>query len=146
MPVPGDDDLAGIIPVELDEFFREGEKMITKVNISEKLNLIRGYYKPKVVGQVNETYVKLVRFKGEFIWHKHDLEDELFLVVKGRLTIRLRDRTIELHENEFVVIPRGVEHLPVAEDEVSVMLIEPKTTVNTGNVHDERTLTDLDWI
>lgn len=120
--------------------------MIAKVNILEKIDLIKKYYKPKIIAQVNDTHVKLVRFKGEFVWHKHELEDELFFVVKGRLLIKLRDQTIELNENEFVVIPQGVEHLPVADDEVSVMLIEPKTTVNTGNVRDERTLTELDWI
>ena len=101
---------------------------------------------PKVVGDINDSYVKLVKLKGEFVWHQHETEDELFLVVKGRLLIKLRDQDILLEEGEFVIIPRGVEHLPIAADEVHVLLLEPKTTLNTGNVENERTVTDLEHI
>jgi mannose-6-phosphate isomerase-like protein (cupin superfamily) len=98
------------------------------------------------VGELNESYVKLVKVKGEFVWHHHDVEDELFLVVKGRLLIRLRDRDVRLEEGEFVIIPRGVEHLPVAEEEAHLLVIEPKSTLNTGNVQDERTVADPERI
>jgi mannose-6-phosphate isomerase-like protein (cupin superfamily) len=97
------------------------------------------------VGEVNDSHVKLVKLKGEFVWHCHEKEDELFLVIKGSLGIRLRDRDLILREGEFVIIPKGVEHLPVADSEVHVLLLEPKTTVNTGNVHNERTV-NADWI
>jgi mannose-6-phosphate isomerase-like protein (cupin superfamily) len=107
--------------------------------------LIKEFWQPKIVGELNESYVKLVKFKGEFVWHKHDQEDELFLVVKGSFTIRLRDRDIRLEEGELAIIPRGVEHMPVAEEEVQVILLEPKTTVNTGDVQNERTIKS-EWI
>ena len=95
---------------------------------------------------MNDSYLKLVKLKGEFVWHHHEHEDELFLVVKGRLLIKLRDRDIWLGEGEFVVIPKGVEHMPVAEEEVHALLIEPKTTLNTGNIENERTVADAQWI
>lgn len=117
-----------------------------KVNLAVKFILFQDYWHPRVAGELNDSYVKLAKLKGEFVWHHHDAEDELFLVVKGRLLIRLRDRDIELDEGEFVVIPKGVEHLPVAQDEVHVLLLEPKSTLNTGNVQDERTVSDLEWI
>ena len=98
------------------------------------------------MGELNDSYVKLVKFKGAFIWHKHDAEDELFLVVKGKMTIKLRDRDLELAAGEFAIIPRGVEHMPVAEDEVHVVLIEPKTTLNTGDQLSQRTVADLERI
>ncbi|HEY0376512.1 MAG TPA: cupin domain-containing protein [Pyrinomonadaceae bacterium] len=113
-----------------------------KVNIKEKFDLFEDRWSPKVIGQVNDTHVKAVKLKGEFVWHHHDEEDELFLVVKGSLVIKLRDRDIRLEEGEFVVIPRGVEHLPVAEEEAHVLLLEPKSTLNTGNVTDERTVAE----
>jgi mannose-6-phosphate isomerase-like protein (cupin superfamily) len=116
-----------------------------KVSLVEKFSRIDEYWHPKIVGEVNESYVKLTKLKGEFFWHKHDLEDELFLVVKGRLLIRLRDRDIQLEEGELVVIPKGVEHLPVAAEEVQVLLLEPKTTVNTGDIQNERTV-ESEWI
>jgi mannose-6-phosphate isomerase-like protein (cupin superfamily) len=117
-----------------------------KVNLSQKFSLFQDYWSPKIAGQVNDSHVKLVKLKGEFIWHHHDAEDELFLVVKGRLLIRLRDRDIHLEEGEFVVIPRGVEHLPIAEEEAHILLLEPKSTLNTGNVRNARTVATLDRV
>jgi mannose-6-phosphate isomerase-like protein (cupin superfamily) len=119
---------------------------LEKVNIAEKLNLFQEYWQPKIIGEINETYVKAVKFKGDFVWHQHEREDELFLVVKGKLLIKLRDRDINLEEGEFVIIPHGVEHLPIAEEEVHVLLLEPKSTLNTGDVTNERTLTELERI
>ena len=117
-----------------------------KVNLALKFSLFQDYWHPHIVGELNGSYIKLARLKGEFVWHRHEAEDELFLVVKGRLLIKLRDRDIGLDEGEFVVIPKGVEHLPVAQDEVQVLLLEPKSTLNTGNVQNERTVSDLEWI
>lgn len=117
-----------------------------KVNIKEKFSLFEDRWSPKVIGEVNDAYVKAVKLKGEFVWHHHDDEDELFLVIKGSLVIKLRDRDIRLEEGEFVVIPRGVEHLPVADEEAHVLLLEPKSTLNTGNVTSERTVAELQHI
>jgi mannose-6-phosphate isomerase-like protein (cupin superfamily) len=117
-----------------------------KVNINEKFTLFEDRWSPKVIGEVNDTHVKAVKLKGEFVWHHHDEEDELFLVVKGSMVIRLRDRDIRLEEGEFVVVPRGVEHMPVAEEEAHVLLLEPKSTLNTGNVTSERTVAELQRI
>jgi mannose-6-phosphate isomerase-like protein (cupin superfamily) len=117
--------------------------MIEKVNLAQKFDRFDEYWSPRIAGELNDSYVKLAKLKGEFVWHQHDNEDELFLVVKGHLTIRLRDRDVELDAGEFVIIPRGVEHLPVAKEEVHVLLLEPKSTLNTGNVRSERTVTDL---
>jgi mannose-6-phosphate isomerase-like protein (cupin superfamily) len=111
-----------------------------KVNIAQKLTLFQEYWSPKIVGEVNDTHVKLVKFQGEFVWHHHENEDELFLVLKGRLLIKLRDQDIWLDEGEFLIIPKMVEHMPVAEEEVHVLLLEPKSTLNTGNVQNERTV------
>ena len=119
---------------------------MNKVNLAQKFSLFQEYWSPKIAGELNESYVKLVKLKGEFVWHHHDTEDELFLVIKGRLLIKLRDRDIFLEEGEFVIIPRGVEHLPIAEEEAHVLLLEPKTTLNTGNVRDEKTLLNPEWI
>jgi mannose-6-phosphate isomerase-like protein (cupin superfamily) len=120
------------------------------VNLTQKLSVFTEHWSPKIVGELNDFYVKLVKFKGEFVWHHHDEEDEMFLVVKGKLQMRLRDEELWLDEGEFVIIPRGVEHMPVAPDEVHVVLFEPKSepksTLNTGNVQDEKTVTDLDRI
>ena len=110
-----------------------------KVNLAEKFSLFDEYWSPKIAGELNGQYVKLAKLKGEFIWHHHEAEDEMFLVVKGRLTMKLRERDIILEEGEFLIVPRGVEHKPVAEEEAHIMLFEPKSTVNTGNVRDERT-------
>src|SRR5512145_2034066 len=117
--------------------------MIEKVNLAQKLDLIDEYWSPRIAGELNDSYVKLVKFRGEFVWHHHEDEDELFLVVKGHLTIQLRDRNVELDPGEFVIIPRGVEHLPVTEEEAHVVLLEPKSTLNTGNVQSERTVDKL---
>jgi len=117
-----------------------------KVNLVQKFSLFQEYWSPKIAGELNDSYIKLVKLKGEFLWHHHDTEDELFLVTKGRLLIKLRDRDIFLEEGEFVIIPRGVEHLPIAEEEAHVVLLEPKTTLNTGNVNDEKTLVNPEWI
>lgn len=118
---------------------------IDKVNIAEKFARFDEHWSPRIAGELNDSYVKLAKLKGEFVWHHHDDEDELFLVVKGKLLIKLRDGDIRLDEGEFVVIPKGVEHKPVAEEECHVMLLEPKTTVNTGNVQSERTVEDQ-WV
>jgi len=117
-----------------------------KVNLSQKFALFQEYWSPKIAGELNDSYIKLAKLKGEFVWHQHENEDELFLVVKGQLLIKLRDRDIHLKEGEFVVIPRGVEHLPIAEEEVHVLLLEPKSTLNTGNVQNERTVTNEEWV
>jgi mannose-6-phosphate isomerase-like protein (cupin superfamily) len=114
--------------------------MIRKINLAEALSLINDYWSPRIAGELNESHVKLAKLKGEFVWHHHEQEDELFLVVKGRLLLKLRDGDIWLDEGEFIIIPRGVEHLPVAPEEVHVLLFEPKTTLNTGNVRNERTV------
>ena len=120
--------------------------MIDKVNLAQKLALFREHWSPKVVGEVNDAYVKLVKFQGEFVWHHHDREDELCLVVKGRMQMRFRDRDVWVEEGEFIVVPHGVEHMPVAPEEAHVLLLEPKTTLNTGNVTSERTVPKLDRI
>ena len=116
------------------------------VNLAQKFALFDDYWSPKIAADLNDAYVKLVKLKGEFVWHHHDSEDELFLVVKGRLLLRLRDRDVWVNEGEFAIVPKGVEHLPVARDEVQVVLIEPKSTLNTGNVRNERTIEKLDRI
>ncbi len=119
--------------------------MVEPINLAEKFALIEDYWSPHIAGELNDSYVKLVKLKGEFVWHHHEQEDELFLVVRGTLCIQLRDRDLWLREGEFAVIPRGVEHRPVASEEVHVLLLEPKTTVNTGNIQNERTRPDQ-WI
>ena len=116
------------------------------ISLSEKLSLFSDYWSPKIVGEINDSHVKLVKLKGEFVWHHHENEDELFLVIKGRLLIKLRDGDVTLEEGEMVIIPRGVEHMPVAEQEVHVLLLEPKSTVNTGNAGGERTVAAPEWI
>jgi mannose-6-phosphate isomerase-like protein (cupin superfamily) len=120
--------------------------MDDKVNLSEKLALFGGHWQPKIVGELNGQLVKLVKFLGPFVWHHHDNEDELFLVVKGRFRMELRDRQVWLEVGEFLVVPRGVEHRPVAEEEAHVLLFEPASTLNTGNVKNERTLEMLERI
>ena len=115
-----------------------------KINLIQKFRLFQDYWSPKIVGELNDSYVKLAKLRGEFIWHHHEAEDELFLVVKGKLLIKLRDRDLWLEEGEFVIIPRGVEHLPIAEQEVHLLLLEQKSTLNTGNVTNERTVAELE--
>ncbi len=117
-----------------------------KVNLAHKFSLFEDHWSPKIAGEINDSYLKLVKFKGEFVWHHHEAEDELFLVVKGRFLVKLRDRDIWLEEGEFVIVPRGVEHKPIAEEEPLVLLLEPKSTLNTGNVRDEKTVADLERI
>lgn len=119
---------------------------IEKVNLSEKFGLFQERWNPKIVGEINDSHVKLAKLQGEFVWHQHEAEDELFLVVKGQLLIKLRDSEIRLDVGEFVVIPRGVEHLPVAEEEAWVLFLEPKSTLNTGDVQNERTVETLERI
>jgi len=117
-----------------------------KVNLLEKFSLFDDYWSPKIVGQLNGQQVKLAKLKGEFVWHHHEAEDELFLVVRGRLVIRLREREVVLEEGEFFIVPRGVEHQPVAEEEAHVLLFEPQSTLNTGNVRGQHTVEALDTI
>ncbi len=117
-----------------------------KVNLAEKFAKISEYWKPYIAGELNDQLVKLDKLKGEFVWHHHENEDELFLVVKGRFRMELRDRHIWIEEGEFLVVPRGVEHRPVAEEEAWIVLFEPASTLNTGNVQNERTLRDLERV
>ena len=119
---------------------------INAVSLKDKLASFRDHWSPKIVGELNDSFVKLVKLQGEFVWHHHENEDELFLVLKGNLLIKLRDHDINLKEGEFVIIPRGVEHLPIADEEAHVLLLEPKSTLNTGNVENERTVATLDRI
>lgn len=114
--------------------------MIEVVHLEQKLSLFQEYWSPKIVGELNENYIKVAKFQGEFLWHKHDNEDELFLILKGSLVIQLRDQDLTLNEGDLVVIPKGVEHRPVAAEEVHAILIEPKSVVNTGDVASERTI------
>lgn len=116
------------------------------VDLKEKFSLFNEYWSPKIAGELNGQYVKLAKLKGEFVWHQHDDEDELFMVVKGTLTIKLKDRDVELQEGQFFIIPRGVEHMPVAEEECHVMLFEPKSVLNTGNRKNEKTVETLERI
>lgn len=122
------------------------EFAMEKVNLLQKLSLFSEHWSPKIVGELNGQHVKLAKLKGEFVWHKHDLEDELFYVLKGSFKMQFRDNVIELNENEFLIVPRGVEHCPLAENEVSVLLFEPASTINTGNKSGELTKYNLESI
>ncbi len=115
------------------------------INLKEKFGLFQEHWRPKIVGELNGQCVRLVKVQGEFVWHHHDVEDELFLVVQGRLTICLRDENVTLQEGEFLIVPHGVEHKPVAEEEAWLLLLEPAATRNTGNVENERTALS-EWI
>lgn len=119
--------------------------MTEVINLEQKFGLFNAHWHPRIAGELNDSYVKLAKLKGEFVWHHHENEDEMFLVVKGTLVIKLRDRDLTIRAGEFVIIPRGVKHLPVAEEEVHVLLLEPKSTLNTGNAQNERTV-EADWI
>lgn len=119
---------------------------MNKINLAEKFGLFNEYWSPKIVGELNGSYIKLAKLKGEFDWHHHENEEEMFLVVKGKLIIKFRDKDVAINAGEFIVIPRGVEHLPVAPEGVHVMLIEPKETLNTGNIINEKTKQVIDWI
>ncbi len=120
---------------------------IEKINIAEKLELITDYWNPKIAGKLNGQLVKLVKFKGEFVWHQHENEDEMFMVIKGSFKMELRDKTLDIDEGEFIIIPKGTEHRPVAEAEVHLMLFEPASTLNTGNsIESDLTRHELDEI
>src|SRR5439155_12945802 len=125
----------------IEEFMIPG-----KVNLREKFGMFADRWSPKIVGEVNDSHVKLVKLQGEFVWHRHEREDELFLVVNGGITIRFRDGDVRLEENEFLIVPKGVEHMPVADKEAWALLFEPKTTLNTGDVENERTVANLERI
>jgi mannose-6-phosphate isomerase-like protein (cupin superfamily) len=122
-----------------------GKQQAVVVNLAEKFALFTDQWHARIVGEINDTHVKLARIQGEFLWHSHAEEDELFLVVEGELTLKLRDRDLLVRPGEFVVVPRGVEHMPVCENEVKILLLEPKTTVNTGDAGGERTV-EPEWL
>jgi mannose-6-phosphate isomerase-like protein (cupin superfamily) len=132
--------------MQAPEPFAKKEISMEKVNIADKFKKITEYWKPYIAGELNGQLVKLDKLKGEFVWHHHEHEDELFLVVKGRFRMELRDRHIWLEEGEFLVVPRGVEHRPVADEEAWIVLFEPASTLNTGNVQNERTLHELERV
>ena len=117
-----------------------------KINISQKLAQFKDHWNPRIIGELNQQHVKIAKLKGEFIWHKHDEEDEMFLVLEGTLKIAFRDRTETIQENEIIIVPKGVEHKPIAEEEVSIMLFEPATTINTGELENERTRKNLEYL
>ncbi len=117
-----------------------------KINIAEKLSQFTDHWNPRIIGELNGQLVKATKLKGEFFWHHHEHEDELFLVVKGTLKMEFRDRTEIINPGEFIIVPRGVEHKPVAEEEVELLLFEPASTLNTGNVENERTRKNLEVI
>ena len=117
---------------------------MNKINLAEKFSMFKEKWSPKIVGELNGQHVKLVRFQGPFVWHHHDDEDEMFLVVKGSFAMEFRDRIVEIKEGEFIIIPRGVEHRPNATEEAQVLLFEPASTLNTGNVENELTLHRLE--
>lgn len=117
-----------------------------RINLEEKFNLFDDHWSPKIIGELNDSYVKLAKFKGEFTWHKHDNEDEMFLVVKGKLLIKLRDKDVHLNEGELFIVPKGVEHMPISDEESHILLLEPKSTLNTGNQRNNKTIEKLDKI
>lgn len=129
---------------------------MNKINLRQKLSLINDHWNPRIISELNGQYLKLVKFKGPFTWHHHETEDEMFLVVKGRFRMEFREgndanalaqqRDVWLEEGEFIVVPRGVEHRPVADEEAEVLLFEPASTLNTGNVQDEFTVPKLEWL
>ena len=119
---------------------------MTKVNLLEKFKTFNDYWSPKIAGELNGQYVKLVKFKGEFVWHHHEHEDELFMVVKGSFDMHYRDEVVTVNQGEYLIVPKGIEHKPVAPEEVWVMLFEPATTLNTGNIVNEKTKTELEHI
>ncbi|MEJ7625627.1 MAG: cupin domain-containing protein [Ferruginibacter sp.] len=110
-----------------------------KINIKEKLSLFTDHWNPRIIGELNGQHVKLAKFSGEFIWHSHEKEDELFMVIKGNFNMEMRDKTITLNEGDILIVPRGTEHRPVASEEVHILLFEPVSTINTGNERNERT-------
>lgn len=119
---------------------------MNKVNLAEKFSMFNSLWEPKIVGELNNQHVKIAKLKGEFVWHNHENEDELFMVIKGHLTIKLRDGDVDLDEGELFIIPKGIEHMPVAENEVHILMFEPMSTVNTGNVDSDKTIRDIEAI
>ena len=119
---------------------------MNKINIEQKLSLFNDHWNPRIVGELNKQHVKLAKLKGEFIWHKHDNEDEMFLVLKGTLKIEFRDRIETINKNEMIIVPRGIEHKPIAEKEVSIMLFEPASTINTGELENKFTRKKLEFL
>ena len=117
---------------------------MNKINVADKFSRISEMWSPKILGEVNDSYIKAVKFIGEFVWHHHDNEDEMFMVISGKLRMKFRDREEVVGPGEFIIVPRGVEHLPVSDQETQVLLFEPKSTLNTGNVRNERTLAELE--
>lgn len=117
-----------------------------KINLKQKFSLFTEHWSPRIVGELNGQHVKLAKFKGEFVWHRHEHEDELFFVVKGTFVMHYKDCTVEVNENEFLIVPRGVEHKPVADEEVWVMLFEPASTINTGDTESGLTRRGVDWV
>ncbi len=117
-----------------------------KVNLDQKFALFNEQWKPKIVGELNGQHVKLGKIKGSFVWHQHENEDELFLVVKGRMRLEFRDSTVDVDEGEFIIVPRSIEHRPVADEECHILIFEPASTLNTGNVQDEFTVEEPEWI
>ena len=117
-----------------------------KINLAEKFSLFTDYYNPRIVAELNNQHVKLAKLKGEFVWHKHDNEDEMFLVVKGQFKMEFRDKTVTIQQGEFIIVPRGIEHKPVAEEDVEILLFEPAGTLNTGDAKSELTKISLEKI
>jgi len=117
-----------------------------KINLQKKFDLFNNKWTPKIVAELNDSYVKLAKIQGEFTWHKHDMEDEMFFVVEGTLNMHFREKIITLNQGEMIVVPKGVEHKPVCATETKIMMIEKKSTINTGDVTNEKTITDVEWI
>jgi mannose-6-phosphate isomerase-like protein (cupin superfamily) len=115
------------------------------INLAERFSRISNHWQPRIIGAINDFHVKIVKIQGEFVWHHHDTEDELFLVIKGRLLMRLRDGDVWVNEGECLIVPHGVEHCPVAREEVHMMMLEPATTLNTGTIRNERTV-EAEWL
>lgn len=135
------------LKVKIIMVFLDSEKHhMSKVNLQDKLQTFDDYWNPRIVGELNGQQVKLVKFKGEFVWHHHENEDELFLVLEGSFEMHYRDKVVKLNKGEFIIVPKGIEHRPIAKDEVSVLLFEPKNTLNTGNIVNELTKNNLDRI
>jgi len=127
----------------VDDFYQCGnmkQLIMDKINLADKLARFSECWSPRIVGELNGQHVKVVKIKGEFLWHEHEKEDELFLVITGKMIIHLRDRAIELSEGEFFIVPKGIEHKPAAEEEAHILIFEPASTVNTGTIRNERTV------
>jgi len=132
----------------VDRVLKERSKgtIMEKVNLDQKFALFNEHWKPKIVGELNGQHVKLGKVEGSFVWHQHEREDELFLVVKGKMRLEFRDSTVDIDKGEFIIVPRGIEHRPVANEECHILIFEPASTLNTGNVNHEFTVTQPEWI